>query len=543
MWSGFIERFGALGNRLFAQLTGYHPFRLAVMAAGLLSLGGCLSLGDSGQAEDPVVVENAVVFIKRPLALDEDTGAPVAVDLSDPSAFRPGARLYWKDSASPEAAERDISSQAFAGAEYLDDQGRLLYDVKDLHVSHDGTRLLFAMRAPEIEDADEDEQPTWNIWEYDSVTDTLRRVIESEITAEEGQDVAPAYLPDGRIVFSSTRQRQSMAVLLDESKFQDEGKPQYAGLDEDLEGPAFVLHVMNPDGSDIRQITFNQSHDLDPLVAEDGTIIFSRWDNAGQTRNNGINLYRVNPDGTGLDYLFGRHSHNSLSDSVSVQYLAPRLTDRGDLLVQLRPFESADYASVPAWVDVYGYVEADRTLSGDYGMGLELLTGDTGFAGELSLKGSYGAISPLLDGTDRYLVSWSPCRVREVTSGQIVNCTQERLQSPDYEPAPPVYGLWLFDPAQQSLKPVVAPEEGVLFDEAVLMRERPLENYIPEAIYTDDARTLAEQGYGILHIRSVYDIDGVDTTPDGIAAMADPLRTGTFRSRKMPMTLKLCIRS
>ena len=47
------------------------------------------------------------------------------------------------------------------------------YDVKDLFVSYDGTRLLFAMRAPEIEDADDDEQPSWNIWQYDLTTDTL----------------------------------------------------------------------------------------------------------------------------------------------------------------------------------------------------------------------------------------------------------------------------------------------------------------------------------------------------------------------------------
>ena len=74
----------------------------------------------------------------------------------------------------------------------------------------------------------------------------------------------PHYLPDGRIVFSSTRQRQSRAILL------DEGKPQFAAQDEDHNEPAFVLHVMDADGSDIHQISFNQSHDLDPAVLDDG---------------------------------------------------------------------------------------------------------------------------------------------------------------------------------------------------------------------------------------------------------------------------------
>ena len=69
------------------------------------------------------------------------------------------------------------------------------------------------MRAPEDPNLDDDEQPTWNIWLYDRETGEVRRVIESDITAAAGQDVAPRFLPDDRIVFSSTRQRRSKAVL------------------------------------------------------------------------------------------------------------------------------------------------------------------------------------------------------------------------------------------------------------------------------------------------------------------------------------------
>ena len=82
----------------------------------------------------------------------------------------------------------------------------------------------------------------------------------------------PHYLPDGRIVFSSTRQRQSRAILLDENK------PQFAAQDENDNEPAFVLHVMNADGTNIHQISFNQSHDLDPAVLANGRILFTRWE-------------------------------------------------------------------------------------------------------------------------------------------------------------------------------------------------------------------------------------------------------------------------
>ena len=492
--------------------------RLAVALGSLAALSGCLSSSDSQQA-DPVVVENPVAYVERALLFDENTGALVEDNLADPSAFRPGARLFLKASATADAETRDIASRAFAGPQFLDDNGQLRYDVKDLHVSHDGSRLLFAMRAPEIEDADDEDQPTWNIWEYDVSTDILRRIIDSDVTARAGQDVAPAYLPDGRIVFSSTRQRISKAVLL------DEGKPQYSGLDEEGDSPGFVLHVMDDDGQNIEQITFNQSHDLDPMVADDGTIVFSRWDNAGQTRNNGVNLYRVNPDGTGLSYLFGRHSHDSVPEANDIQYLQPRKSDSGNLLVQLRPFETDDYASVLAEVDVDQFVEANLRLDGTEGLGQRSLVPGVGLDGQLSLKGSYASVSPLLDGTNRYLVSWTPCRLRETATDRIVNCTEDRLQSEDYQPAEPVYGLWLLDINSETQRPVVPPAEGVQFDEAVLMKERPLEGFIPESQFTGDEGALGDAGYGVLHIRSVYDIDGVDTTPTGIAAMADPLQT------------------
>ena len=483
-----------------------------------MALTGCLSSSDS-QTADPVVVENPVAYIQRTLLVDADSGALIEDNLADPAAFRPGARLYLKPSAAAGASPRDISSRAFSAAGFLDGEGRLRYDVKDLHVAPDGTRLLFAMRAPEIEGADDEDQPTWNIWEFDSSSDALRRIINSDVTARAGQDVAPAYLPDGRIVFSSTRQRSSKAILL------DEGKPQFAGLDEERDTPAFVLHVMDDDGENIEQITFNQSHDLDPLVTDSGTIVFSRWDNAGQTRNNGVNLYQVNPDGTGLSYLYGRHSHDSVSDSSDVQYLNPRNTDTGALLVQLRPFESTDYASVPAEVSVDQFVEADLRIDGSAGTGQRTLVEGAGFNDEPSLQGSYSAVSPLLDGTGRYLVSWTPCRLQNIASGQNVNCTEERLNSNEFQAASPVYGLWLLDVVSGTQRPVVQPIEGEQFDEAVLLKPRPLETFLPEAQFSGEQGVLADNGYGVLDIRSVYDLDGVDTAPGGIAATADPAQT------------------
>ncbi|ENO13065.2 hypothetical protein J057_16745 [Marinobacter nanhaiticus D15-8W] len=492
---------------------------LVVVVSLTLVTAGCRSSGGSDQEADPVVVENAVAFIKRPLAFDNDT--LMGDDRRDPEAFRPGARLYVKDRASPSARSRDITSAVFSDPSFLNDEGDLLYDVRGLDVSYDGSKLLFAMRAPEIEDADDDEQPTWNIWEYDTTSGDLHRIIESDTIAEAGQDVAPAYLPDDRIVFSSTRQRISKAILL------DEGKPQFDALDEDRDSPAFVLHVMESDGSEIEQITFNQSHDLDPTVMGSGKIVFSRWDNAGQTRNNGVNLYQVNPDGTGLSLLYGRHSHGSVGDE-QVQYYRAVETEPDRLLVQVRPFESENLTALPMDIDVGTYVEANQQLDGMEGEGqVPVIDGYDALA-EVGLEGSYGAASPLFDGTNRYLVSWSPCRLvmaEAAEDDRITNCTQERLDSGEYETADPVFGLWLLDQTTGTQLPIERPVEGQQIDEAVLMTRRPVPTYIPPATLFDEAETLAENGYGVVHIQSVYDLDGRDQAPGGIRTVADPART------------------
>ena len=472
-------------NKMYFRVSGLGCFlpvlgRMSALLPVAL-VAGCLQGGDS-QSSDPVVVENPVVFVKRPLLFDEDNGALIGDNLADPTEFRPGARLFLKDRASPDAPSRDITSSAFPGP--------FGYDVKDLTVSYDGSRVLFAMRAPEIED----EQPTWNIWEYDAVAGSLRRVIESDVTAEAGQDIAPAYLPDDRIVFSSTRQRVSRAILL------DEGKPQYPALDEEREVPAFVLHVMDADGDNIEQITFNQSHDLDPLVTDEGAIVFSRWDNAGQTQGNGFNLYKVNPDGTGLSYLYGRHSHGSVSDDVNIEYLRPQATDSGRLLAQLRPTETNNFGAVPVEIDVESYVEASIRVDGNPGSAQTPLVSGLSLGNEISLRGNYSSVSPFLDGTRRYLVSWSPCRLRLATgNGDILNCTQERIASGAYRAAAPVYGLWLLDMASGTQRPIQSPEEGQQFDEAVLMTERSLPTFIPESQFSGDAATLAED-LSLIHI-------------------------------------------
>ncbi|MEZ5560231.1 MAG: hypothetical protein R3E86_17010 [Pseudomonadales bacterium] len=326
-------------------------------ACGGGSGSGSSTLLGSGQDPDPVVVDFPIAYVKRPLLLD-DNGDLMRIDVREPADFMPGAELLLRDRASPSAEERSLTAGIFPDDA---DGNPPLYDVRDLEVSYDGTQLVFALRAPEDPNLDPDEQPTWNIWLYDHTLGTVTRVIQSDIVAEDGDDIAPSFLPDGRIVFSSTRQRRSKAILL------DEGKPQFSALDEDRNQEAFTLHVVNADGSDLHQISFNQSSDLDPSVLGDGRIVFSRWDNVANLDR--ISLYTMHPDGTALQLLYGVHSHDTGPNGEIVEFMKPRELPDGRLLVQLRPRAAQTrMGAIPVAIDTAAFVEHDQPTAANQGL-------------------------------------------------------------------------------------------------------------------------------------------------------------------------------
>lgn len=480
--------------------------RRAVALALLLCLSGCGAGGvGGGQNPDPVVQDFPIAYVKRTIPAENPDGV-VNPDVRDLLRFNAGGDLYLRDRAIAGSPERNISFPVTGG----------LGDVRDVEVSYDGSKILFALRLPEIENADPEDQPTWNIWEYEVESGQLRRIIASDITAEAGQDVAPHYLPDGRIVFASTRQRQARALLL------DEGKPQFGALDEDLNEEALVLHVMRDDGSDLKQISFNASHDLDPTVLASGEVLFSRWDNAA---GSAMHLYTVRPDGTELKLRYGAHSHATGTDGGSVQFLQPREMSDGRILSLIRPFTNTQGGGDLVLIDSANYVDNTTPTYPN----LNILAGPAQTPATRnavntnpgpSAAGRYGSAYPL--DANRLLVTWSECRLLEGVV--IVPCTPERLQNPAAVEAPPLYGVFIYNMSSHTQLPVMAPREGVLYSDAVAVQPRPLANVLFDrqpGIDLDGA--LAEQNAGLLHIRSVYDVDGTDTGP--ITTLRDPALT------------------
>ncbi len=494
------------------------PLAAALLAACATGHDGDVNIG-GGQSPDPVVLDIPIAYVRSPLP--EDLTDLDDLDARELETFEAGADVWLRDRAAPDVPEHNVTERVTGG----------LWDVRDIDASFDGAKIIFAMRMPLIPGAMDSEQPTWNIWEYDRTTDALHRVIASDIVAGEGHDVAPHYLPDGRIVFSSTRQRQSKAVLI------DEGKPQFAAQDEDRNEHAFVLHVMNADGSGIRQISFNQSHDLDPDVLDDGRIVFSRWENAS---GSSIHLYTVHPDGSHLELLYGANSHATGSGGTptgpagpgtsDVQFLQPRPMEDGRVLALLKPFQGSEQGGDPVAIDASAFVEiqqADLANAGLQGPAqTRLAVNDVRTDPGLSPGGRYSSVFPLRDGTGRLLTTWTLCRLNDA-AGRTLPCTPRNLADTTLVPAPPLYGVWLYDPRDLTQRPVLQPTEGIRYTEVISLAPRtPLPAVIIDAVPgVDYDPVLAAENVGILNIRSVYDLDGADIAPGGYASLIDPVQT------------------
>jgi hypothetical protein len=482
-----------------------------VWALGACSPGTRVNLG-SGQGADPATVDFPLFYVKRTIPMMSD-------DLRLMRPPVPQANLFKRATASPSAAETNITARI---------TGTNSYDVKDVAVSADGTMVVFAMRGPLTPNMKDTDPPTWAIWQYSIASDTLARVIPDDDTANAGEDVSPAYLPDGRIVFASTRQRQSKAVLLDEND------PQFEYQTEDRDESAFVLHVMNPDGSNIHQIEFNQSHDREPTVLANGRILFTRWDHA--PGKDGMHLYSVNPDGTDLELYYGANSHDTGPDgkqnTATIEFIKPHEMQDGRILTLIRPYTDVDFGGDLVIIDGKDYVEDTQPLltnAGAKGPAQSLATtNDVITVPGPSPGGRFNSAVPLWDGTKRILVSWTQCRLLDttVTPNVITACNAAALADPKAQAGPPLYSVWMFDPTQNTLLPVMLPVEGVMVTDVVAAQPRPLPAVILDKVPGVDLnQSLFDQGVGVIDIKSVYDFDGVDTAQPNIKALADPAKT------------------
>ncbi len=493
------------------------PWRAPAVLAGALALAACssggnISLGKS-QVADPATVDFPIFYVKRQVPVD-NAGALRQDDLRVLRDIVPSADLYMRASASPSALETNITARLTAGA---------LWDVKDVDTSPDGTRVIFAMRGPLAKNQNAKDPPSWRIYEYLIKSDTLHALIDPKADPNPPtvNDVSPHYLPDGRIVFSSTRQTDSQAILL------YEGKQQFSAQDEARNEPAFVLEVMNSDGTHVHQISFNQSHDRDATVLANGRVLWTRWDHA--PGKDAMHLYSANPDGTDLELYYGANSHMTGTNNTEIEFVQPHQMQDGRILALIRQYTGVDDGGDLVIIDGAHYVEntqpllANRTLTGP--AQTRATSNNVLTVPGPSPGGRFSSAYPLQDGTGRILISWSQCRLLDNTQKPpaIVPCTSTALAAPNAQSALPLYSVWMFDPRQNTMQPIMQPVEGVMISDVAVAQPRALPSIILDKLPSVDVPDPVNAG--AMDIRSVYDIVGVDTASPNIATLADPAKT------------------
>jgi hypothetical protein len=490
--------------------------KLAAIALPLLVVLGCSSASSGhapgvagGQTLTPGITNFPLAYIKRPV-LTKD------IDVRDLITSITGGDLYIRSQASASGAEVNVTGSITKG----------MGDVRDLDVSPDGTTIVFSLRLPlnPKKPNTDPTQPNWHIYTYNAATLALTQLTNDNITA--GHDVGARYLPDGRIVFASSRQLATQSILL------DEGRPQYQAQTDDRSQSIFLLHVMNGDGTDAHQISFNTNHDFAPSVLGNGQLVFSRWEsvNGGQ-----ISLYHGNPDGSGIELFYGANSHatgNNIAGTNNnvIQFLNARELANGTLVSIVRPFLGTQLGGDLVQINAQGFVEIHQSAApgGAAGTAQTSVTnlGVTTDANMPSLGGRFASVFPLYDGTNRMLVSWSPCLVLDttVTPNATNLCTSSNTAGTNVTLAPPQYTLWIYDLDKGTLGPVLSADVGTMVVEPVILQPRkpaPV-TLVDAAPAPGQAATMANAGVGLLDISSVYDVDGVDTATPNIAGVSDP---------------------
>ena len=148
-------------------------------------------------------------------------------------------------------------------------------NLRDPEISFDGKRVIFSMRMNKEDD--------YHIYEIGIDGSNLK-----QLTSAKGvSDIDPLYLPDGGIVFTSTRQ------------------PKYCMCNRHIMGNLFR---MESDGANITQIGVSTLFEGHSTMLNDGRILYDRWEYVDRNFGDAQGLWTVNPDGTKHSIYYGNNT-------------------------------------------------------------------------------------------------------------------------------------------------------------------------------------------------------------------------------------------
>jgi hypothetical protein len=280
-----------------------------VLTAGLVSL----VLASCGSSPPDDIIQKsgqpALVFVKEASQLNNRSGAMA----SNVDEYYPGSDLFLLSPISPQGELTNLTAQYTRRNQTNPNN---FGAAADPEVSFDGRKILFSMK--------ENRNARWHIYEMN--VDGSSLVTMTDQTS--GDDLDPTYLPSGQILFTSTR-----SGIVDE--YERRNSPLLHVADRGADG-----RLIN-----IRQISFNQSHDTNPMVHSSGKVLYSRWEHLGSP--NKFSVFVINPDGTRPFIMYGNHSPSASGSRV---FLEPRELSDGGLVCSVMernsPFEGGAIAII-----------------------------------------------------------------------------------------------------------------------------------------------------------------------------------------------------
>ncbi|MHB8901838.1 MAG: HzsA-related protein [Thermoguttaceae bacterium] len=240
---------------------------------GLVSLLACFTAPVAGQESPENTAEPKLLeqFSKEPMAgMDEIVLA----------VRKPGLDGHWYANFSHYADDKDRITYQDGGrlCRLNLKTGRmvnLLEDprgaVRDPQVHYDARRILFSYRPGGTE--------YYHLYEIYVDGTGLRQLTDGPY-----DDIEPTYLPDGDIVFVSSRCKRWVNCWLTR---------------------VAVLHRCEPDGGGIRAISANLEHDNTPWPLHDGRILYQRWEYVDRSQVDYHHLWTTCPDGTSQMICYG----------------------------------------------------------------------------------------------------------------------------------------------------------------------------------------------------------------------------------------------
>ena len=147
---------------------------------------------------------------------------------------------------------------------------------RDVDVSPDGKRILYSFKASNLGD-------DFHLYEMDIATRGVRQLTSGKGVA----DYEGCYLPDGRILFNSTRCMQIVDCWWTEVS---------------------NLYRCDADGANITRVTYDQVHDNYPALTWDGRILYTRWEYNDRSQMYPQPLFSMNVDGTNQRAYYGGNS-------------------------------------------------------------------------------------------------------------------------------------------------------------------------------------------------------------------------------------------